>query len=85
MGNQTFHWRANAHLGINPNFVALTNTKTRTVFVPFGFLIVLATLRVARRFLALTNKQVNLLAVRVRHGGPRGTRTPDIHGVNVTL
>lgn len=25
------------------------------------------------------------LAVRARHGGPRGTRTPDIHGVNVTL
>lgn len=85
MGNQTLHWRTNAHLGINPNFVALTIAKTRTVFVPFGLVIVLATLRVARRFLTLTNKQVNLLAVQARHGGPRGTRTPDIHGVNVAL
>ena len=74
-----------ATLRVAHRFLTLTNTKTRTVFVPFGFLIVLATLRVARRFLALTNKQVNLLAVQARHGGPRGTRTPDIHGVNVTL
>ena len=85
MGNQTLHWRTNAHLGITPNFVALTIAKTRTVFVPFGLVIVLATLRVARRFLTLTGKQVNLLAVQARHGGPRGTRTPDIHGVNVAL
>lgn len=70
---------------ITHSFIALTNTKTRTVFVPFGLFIVLTTLRVARRFLALANKQVNLLAVQARHGGPRGTRTPDIHGVNVTL
>lgn len=71
--------------GITHNFVTLTIAKTRTVFAPFGFLIGLATLRVARRFLTLTNKQVNLLAARARHGGPRGTRTPDIHGVNVAL
>ena len=43
--------------GITHNFVSLTNTKTRTVFVPFGLLIVLTTLRVARRFLTLTDKQ----------------------------
>ena len=43
--------------GITHNFVTLTNTKTRTVFVPFGLLIGLATLRVTRRFLTLTDKQ----------------------------
>lgn len=62
--------------GITHNFVALAIAKTRTVFVPFGLLIVLATLRVARRFLTLTGKQVNCSPFEFVTVGPEGLEPP---------